>query len=199
MENNVPKFTATTVYRPPLVLMNKNDTETIVPESDFALLLVNLDPKKDTKSFMNDLSMDDIGKFEMPIEFGSSYRPDLQIYTVGFPGANTFKKTLTTGKSITDLEAETLLKNSQSKTSIPPYKKDEEFLALGYYTSGFSGGPALDSDGKLVGVVVRAGTANGKFYARFVRIEYILQKLAEAKFELFLQSLLKPIIDAAKF
>ena len=60
-----------------------------------------------------------------------------------------------------------------------PYDAEVEMIIQGSSMVGMSGGPAVDEDGRLVGILVRATDVHdGVQYVRVVRMSYIVSRLA---------------------
>ena len=61
------------------------------------------------------------------------------------------------------------------------YEPDVEMVIEGAAVAGMSGGPVVDREGRLVGVLVRAtATPDGEHYARAVRLTWIAAELSGA-------------------
>jgi hypothetical protein len=63
-----------------------------------------------------------------------------------------------------------------------PFEEEVEFFMEGAALVGMSGGPVFDTDGRQIGIMVRATTADlgGKQYVRAVRMSYAISALLEA-------------------
>ena len=62
-----------------------------------------------------------------------------------------------------------------------PYDAKVEMIVQGESLAGMSGGPAVDQDGRLVGILVRATDVyDGLQYVRAVRMSYIISRLTAA-------------------
>jgi len=87
---------------------------------------------------------------------------------------------VSTGKVYSDLEAENAIQSLKLKGDIEgdiPYNPQVEFLANAEAIAGMSGGGVFNTDGQLLGIMVRATKLNGKPLLRVVRITYIKQKM----------------------
>ena len=62
-----------------------------------------------------------------------------------------------------------------------PYDAEAEMIVEGEAVAGMSGGPAVDEEGRLVGILVRATDVHdGVQYVRVVRMSYVVSRLAAA-------------------
>ncbi|MCF6297330.1 MAG: serine protease [Flavobacteriaceae bacterium] len=88
-----------------------------------------------------------------------------------------------TGKILSDLEAETIideLKAAGDSEGDIPYNSLVEFFIEAQGLAGMSGGGAFNSDGELLGIMVRASdTENAPRVIRVVKITHIKSKLNE--------------------
>lgn len=87
---------------------------------------------------------------------------------------------IATGRVYSDLEADNIIQSLKLKGDVEgeiPYNAEVEFLANVEAIAGMSGGGVFNSDGQLLGVMVRATKLNGEPILRVVRINYIKQKI----------------------
>ena len=85
-----------------------------------------------------------------------------------------------------------------------PYDAEVEMITQGEAVAGMSGGPAVDEDGRLVGIVVRATEAyDGLQYVRAVRMSYVVSRLTagleglDSKTRQAIQGYLEPLTPLA--
>jgi len=101
----------------------------------------------------------------------------------GYP-QTTGELTASIGRVLTDGEAEravTELAGLGDPEGSLPYEADTEMIIRGESVAGMSGGPVVNKNGLLVGILVRAtGMHDGTQYVRAVRLSYVVSRLAEA-------------------
>jgi len=92
--------------------------------------------------------------------------------------------TASVGRVLTDGEAEravTELAGLGDPEGSLPYEAGVEMIIRGESVAGMSGGPVVDKNGRLVGILVRATDMHdGTQYVRAVRMSYVVSRLAEA-------------------
>ncbi|SRX76031.1 S1 family peptidase [Aequorivita antarctica] len=105
------------------------------------------------------------------------------------------------GKILSNLQAESMITQLQSAGDTEgniPYNPNVEFLIEARALPGMSGGGVFNSEGQLLGIMVRASnTENAPKIIRVVRIEYVKSKITEF-YNSLIQSnkdKLKPFID----
>lgn len=87
---------------------------------------------------------------------------------------------VSTGKVYSDEEAENIIQSLQQNSDVEgsiPYNPEVEFLANVKAVAGMSGGGIFNSEGQLLGIMVRSTELNGEPILRVVRMSYIVQKL----------------------
>lgn len=87
-----------------------------------------------------------------------------------------------TGKVYSNEEAETIirsLKQNNNEEGNIPYKLEVEFLANVPAVTGMSGGGVFNTEGQLLGIMVRATDLNGEPILRVVKMSYIVQKMKD--------------------
>lgn len=105
------------------------------------------------------------------------------VMLLGYPN-ETRELTAAVGRVMTDTEAfdavVELVEGGDPEGSIP-YDADVEMFIEGAAMAGMSGGPVVDRDGRIVGVMVRATDEhNGVQYVRAVRVTYVASQLDQA-------------------
>jgi hypothetical protein len=105
------------------------------------------------------------------------------VLSLGYPN-ETGVLTASVGRVLDDAEAVAaiamLAEVGDSEGGVP-YEADVEMVIEGAAVAGMSGGPVVDLDGRLVGVLVRASDEHdGLQYVRAVRMSYVTTRLAEA-------------------
>lgn len=105
------------------------------------------------------------------------------VLLLGFPN-ETRELTAAVGRVMTETEAsaavEDLSRRGDPEGAVP-YDHDVEIFIEGAAVAGMSGGPVVDQEGRLVGVMVRATDEhNGMQYVRAVRLTHVRSELDEA-------------------
>lgn len=105
------------------------------------------------------------------------------VLLLGFPN-ETRELTAAVGRVMTDAEASAavvgLAARGDAEGAIP-YDSGVEMFIEGAALAGMSGGPVVDRQGRIVGVMVRASDEhNGAQYVRAVRLSYVTSQLDEA-------------------
>lgn len=105
------------------------------------------------------------------------------VMLVGYPNAPR-SASASIGRVLSDDEARSiveLLADLDDPEGTIAYDPEVEFLVEGAAVAGMSGGPVVDDQGRLVGVMVRATDVHdGRQYVRAVRMTYIAVQLDEA-------------------
>ncbi len=179
------------LYNPAIAAeRNNNFMRSVLPREDFYVAVT--DSQKLDVSGLPPL-VEPIVKAEVPL-----YDPAATTTTVptwadaaggdllllfGYPN-ETGALTASVGRVLGQDEAEqavaTLAELGDEEGSIP-YDAEVEMIIRGESMAGMSGGPAVDEDGRLVGILVRATDVHdGVQYVRVVRISYIVSRLAAA-------------------
>ncbi|MDJ0663035.1 MAG: trypsin-like peptidase domain-containing protein [Acidimicrobiia bacterium] len=105
------------------------------------------------------------------------------VMLLGYPN-ETGELTASVGRVLGDEAArgaiESLAAAGDSEGTIA-YEPEVEMILEGVAVAGMSGGPVVDRDGRLIGILVRAtSTPDGVHYARAVRMTWITAELADA-------------------
>ncbi|MGV3697981.1 hypothetical protein [Flavobacterium sp.] len=104
------------------------------------------------------------------------------VIAIGYPQdiVNYPNGALATGRVYSDEEAQDIVQQlrliNDAEGNIP-YNAKVEFFANIHAVSGMSGGGVFNSDGQLLGVMVRATVLDDKPILRVVRMSYVAQKL----------------------
>lgn len=105
------------------------------------------------------------------------------VLLLGYPN-DTRELTAGVGRVLGDAEATqavALLADLGDPEGSVPYDAEVEVLIEGAAAAGMSGGPVVDEDGRLAGVMVRAtDDHDGVRYVRAVRMTYVASRLAAA-------------------
>ncbi len=105
------------------------------------------------------------------------------VLLLGYP-KTTGELTASVGRVLTDGEAErvvAMLAELGDPEGTIPYDAAVEVIIEGEATAGMSGGPVVDRDGRLVGVLVRATDGQGATrYVRAVRMSWVVHRLVAA-------------------
>jgi hypothetical protein len=104
------------------------------------------------------------------------------VIAIGYPQDKaTFPNgAVSTGKVYSDSEAESIIQYLKQKGDVEgdiSYNSEVEFLANVNAIAGMSGGGVFNTEGQLLGIMVRATELNGKPVLRVIRMTYIIQKL----------------------
>lgn len=175
----LPPTRGLSIYRPERKYKNPTATfDDLLPESDFSLI-VDFKTSDEVRLF-NQIKKTDMS-FEPAIDLCSPRKKDKVVlagFASGAKDISIFK-----GIVLSDQEAEIVISHNvaQSK-SIPDYNPEVEFVIKGHGEKGMSGGAVFNSNGQLLGVIVRVGKLNeNETYVRAVKIEYALKKLKQAQ------------------
>lgn len=110
-------------------------------------------------------------------------RADDVVLMLGYPNA-TGELTAAVGRVLSDREAAeavAALGAVGDPEGNVPYDPEAEMIIEGRAVAGMSGGPVVDRDGRLVGVLVRAsGDHDGVAHVRAVRMTYVVSRVAAA-------------------
>lgn len=102
------------------------------------------------------------------------------VMMLGFPNA-TGLLTASVGRLLDDDEAAAavaMLADVGDSEGTVPYEADVEMIVQGAAVAGMSGGPVVDTAGRLVAVLVRASDEHdGVQYVRAVRMSYVVDRL----------------------
>lgn len=105
------------------------------------------------------------------------------VLLLGFPN-ETRQLTAAVGRVMTEAEASAAVVDLAGRGDPEgqiPYDADVEMFIEGAALAGMSGGPVVDHQGRIVGVMVRATEEhNGVQYVRAVRLTYVMSQLEEA-------------------
>jgi len=173
----------------PLISSNASNT-TILPKDDFYLGVIDNQRIMDNglgnyPTFVQTstpLQMYDPNNRTQAAQTWSVTEATQIVIAIGYPQdkATYPNGAVSTGKVYSDLEAENTIRSLKLKGDIEgaiPYNREVEFLANVEAIAGMSGGGVFNTDGQLLGIMVRATKLNGKPVLRVVRITYIKQKM----------------------
>jgi hypothetical protein len=111
------------------------------------------------------------------------------VLLLGYP-QTTGELTASVGRVLSDNEAEqaiSMLADLGDPEGAIPYDSDVEMIIRGEAIAGMSGGGAIDKEGRLVGILVRATYVHeGDQYVRAVRMSWVVARLAATFNELSL-------------
>ena len=114
--------------------------------------------------------------------FGAA-EPGTMVLLLGFPN-ETGELSAAVGRVLTDEEAEEAVADlaaAGDPEGSVLYDAEVELLIEGVAAAGMSGGPVVDTEGRLIGVLVRAsGELDGVQYVRAVRMTHIASELDSA-------------------
>lgn len=104
------------------------------------------------------------------------------VIAIGYPhDTNSYPDgAVSSGKIYSDEEADNIIQSLNIINDVEgdiPYNPQVEFIANIHALNGMSGGGVFNSDGQLLGVMVRATVLNGEPILRVVRMSYVVQKL----------------------
>jgi hypothetical protein len=112
--------------------------------------------------------------------------PGESIILMGYPQAGEFagKLAASIGRVLSDTEAEDAIKELSAlgdEEGEIAYDPEVEMIIEGYAIVGMSGGGVYDSNGKQVGILVRASNEiDGKQYVRAVRMTFVVDSIMSA-------------------
>lgn len=105
------------------------------------------------------------------------------VLLLGYP-QTTGELTASVGRVLSDYEAEqavAALADMGDPEGGVAYDPEAEMIIRGEAIAGMSGGAAVDLEGRLVGILVRATDVHdGEQYVRAVRMSWVVARLAEA-------------------
>ena len=105
------------------------------------------------------------------------------VLLLGFPN-ETRELTAAVGRVMTDTEASAAVVDLAGRgdpEGAIPYNAEVEVFIRGAALAGMSGGPVVDHQGRIVGIMVRASEEHdGVHYVRAVRLRYVMSQLDEA-------------------
>jgi hypothetical protein len=176
------------LYHPPIPSNATNTT--ILPKDDFYLGIVDNQRVVDNGlgnypglvQTSTPLQMYDPNNRTQATQTWSIVMANEIVIAVGYPQDKVKypNGAISTGRIYSDTEAENIIQslyiNGDTEGSIP-YDPQVEFIANVSAIAGMSGGGVFNTDGQLLGIMVRATELKGEPVLRVVRITFIKQKI----------------------
>jgi hypothetical protein len=179
-------------FNPAIPAAQNADVRTILPRSDFFVGLTDnrrvvdngltLPPTAPLDASVP-LELYDPGGLSRDDQRVGDLQPGALVLLAGYPQAGPTFGAFSVGRVLDDTQAgaavEELAAAGDEEGSIP-YDPQVEVFIEGEAAEGMSGGGAFHRDGRLVGILVRAGKSRTRSLVRAVRLSHLLDELATA-------------------